>query len=96
MNTKDIQSEVVRYFGGFFMARENVNIDNQLKFINSFQLMFLKEEVLEIDKYISLKEITIVLKDFAKNKCLGLDEWTIEVFLHFIDIMGMYLVHLAE
>ena len=41
-------------------------------------------------------EIENVLKLFKKEKILGPDGWTVDLFLYFLNIMGEYLLAMVE
>ena len=49
-----------------------------------------------MQEHVTLKENLEALKQFKKEKSLGLNEWTVKLFLHFFDIMGQELLDLVE
>jgi len=45
---------------------------------------------------VTLEEILWVLNSFKKDKYPGPNYWTMEIFIHFFDLMGQYLLDLVE
>ena len=68
---------------------------NQLMVLEQFPSLFTREEGLDLGKEINLEEIKKFLQNFAKDKSLGLDGWTVELFLAFFDILGKDLLEVA-
>lgn len=58
--------------------------------------MFSEEDDQDIVGPISLEEIFSVLKSFYRDKCLGPDGWTVEIFTHFHEIMAANLLKMVE
>ena len=54
------------------------------------------EDSISIGAPVTLLEIENILKNFAKSKSLNLDEWTIDFFLQFFDLVGQYLIKVME
>lgn len=50
----------------------------------------------ELIKVVSLEELEHTLKWFEKDKSLGLDDWSIEFYLAFFDIIGEDLLKIVE
>ena len=71
-------------------------IGNQLKVLEHFPSFFTKEEGLELGKEITIDEVQKVLSKFSKDKILGPDGWSVDFFLDFFDILGKYLLDVAE
>jgi len=58
--------------------------------------MFTKVDNEVINKPITMEQISKVLHSFSRDKYLGLDRWTVEILLHFLDIMGNDLLSMVE
>lgn len=54
--------------------------------IDPYPTMFRDEQNEELYRPV-FEELLKVMKSFKKDKCLGLDGWTIEFFLHFFDLV---------
>jgi hypothetical protein len=50
----------------------------------------------DLYKPVTLAELEAILKLFKKEKSPGPDGWTVELYLHFFEIMGEYLLALVE
>jgi hypothetical protein len=55
-----------------------------------------EEEVAMLERVVTMEEIVKVLKGFDKDKSLGPDEWTVEFFIFFIDLVGADLLEMVE
>lgn len=57
-----------------------------------------EDDHLNICRSITYEEMQmhIVLESFSRDKCPGLDRWSVELFLHFMDIMGLDLLQMVE
>lgn len=87
-----LQTEVVICFGNLYYARVDIEIDTQLKTINSYPTFFSLLDLEDIYKLVSKEEVGLVLKIFSKNKSPCLDSWIVEIFIHFFELMGEDLV----
>lgn len=58
--------------------------------------MFTSEDNDRLGQPIIREELTKILKECAKEKSLGLYGWGIEIFIHFIDLMILDLLVVAE
>jgi hypothetical protein len=91
-----IKSEVVNYFSTFFNEQGSQTYRAQLETIRLYPRIVLEEEVTTLEKVVSLEELSVVLKGFAKDKSLGPDGWTVEFFLFFFDLVGPDLLAMVE
>lgn len=82
-----MQLEVVKYFRGLYTTIEEVNIDNQLKVLESYPSIFMLEYVEYIGTLVTITELEKVLWTFSKDKIPRLDGCLVEIFLHFFDLM---------
>jgi hypothetical protein len=58
--------------------------------------MVTNEEALALESPCSKEELFAVLKGFTKEKSPGPDEWSVELYLHFFDIIGQDLLDVVE
>jgi hypothetical protein len=54
------------------------------------------DDSLTLDNPCTLLEILVALKSFSKDKSPGPDDWTVEFYLHFFDLVGPDLLELVE
>ena len=76
-----------KHFSDVFMDDRSTNIVDQLRVIRLFSTFTQDEEVNCFLEPITIQEVEAILKGFKKDKSLGPDGWTIELFLAFFDIM---------
>ena len=57
---------------------------------------FSPEEGWDMENKVELEEIKEVLSNIMKDKILGPDDWTIEFFFNFFDIVGKDLLRAIE
>ena len=86
----------MEYFGNLYKKQELTDIVGQMDYINEFPNMFSQEELLNLKKKVSSKEVKMVLKSFALDKSLGLDGWTPNFFLHFFDNFSKELTDMVN
>jgi len=58
--------------------------------------MFTSKDNDRSGQLVTREELTKILKECAKEKCLGLDGWVTELFIHFIDLMIPNLLEVVE
>jgi hypothetical protein len=61
-----------------------------------YSRMVTAEEVLALESPCTKEEILTVLKGFKKEKSPGPDGWSVELYIHFFDIMGQDLLDVVE
>ena len=76
------------YLKNIFKRDEQTSLEAQLKTVSLFPTFFNEEYILLIQGQVTLQEIQDFLKQFKREKSVGPDGWTVELFLHFFDIMG--------
>jgi hypothetical protein len=54
------------------------------------------EDLVQLERPCTKEDLWKILKDFAKDKILGLDSWTVEFFLHYYELVGEDLLGLVE
>lgn len=84
------------HFSNLYKDPGSCNIDDQLKIAKLFPSYFNAEDGMDINRPISLKEVEVNIKLFAKETSPGLNGWTIEFYLHFFDLLGSELVSAIE
>ena len=57
---------------------------------------FTYEEINEVGKHVTLQEVEKIVELMPKDKIPSLDGWTQDIFHHFFDIMGKYLLNEVE
>jgi hypothetical protein len=75
---------------------DSCHIEDQIETARLFPRMVTQEDATVLEKPCSLKEILVVLQGFSKDKSPGPDDWTIEFFLHFFDLVGQDLLEMVE
>jgi hypothetical protein len=63
---------------------------------NLYPKMLDINEAKELYKHVTLTELKVILKMFKKEKSLGPNGWSVELYLHFFEIMGEDLLDLVE
>lgn len=91
-----IQREAICFFSKLYREREEVYFEKQMGFINLFPDMVNEEVKDQMGSPITKGEILGVLKDLARDKSPGLDGWSVELFIHFQDIMMDELFKMVE
>ena len=85
---------VRRHFQVLFTDHGYLPIVDQM-WVN-YSILFSEDEGSRAVNLVSLDEIKIVLKGYAKSKILGSDGWNMELFLEFVDTMGLNLLVIVE
>eukprot|EP00253_Pinus_taeda_P026199 PITA_26199 len=70
--------------------------DSQVWVVNEYPKMFNEEDNLELFKVIMVEELTHAIKSMKENKSPGPNGWTMEFFVHFIDISQEDLLNMIE
>jgi hypothetical protein len=73
-----------------------VGISDQVETVGLFDYIVKEDDVVLLDSPCTKVEIWEVLKSFAKDKSLGPDEWIVEFFIHFFDLVGDDLLEMVE
>jgi hypothetical protein len=63
---------------------------------NLYPKMLDINEAEELYKHVTLTELEAILKMFKKEKSSGPDGWSVELYLHFFEIMGEDILDLVE
>lgn len=86
--TDDLLGEATRHFHDYYCDPKNTSLAEQFKVIKEYPRMFNDEEGMDIFRDVTLQDVENTLHGFAKDKSPGPDGWTVEIFIHFFDIMG--------
>lgn len=78
-----------KHFKAQYSAFDTENIDLQLEVLKTIQLFFNDDDNEEIDKPVSIAEIQETISKMPKEKSLGPNGWTQEIFYTFFDILGV-------
>jgi hypothetical protein len=93
---KAIAEEAVKYFKNFFKPSLNDISTEQVRVASQYPKMLDENEAGELYKPVTLLELEAILKLFKKEKSPGPDGWSVELYLHFFDLMGEDLLALVE
>jgi hypothetical protein len=88
--------EAIKYFKNFFKPYIHDITEEQVRVENLYPKMLDINEAEELYKHVTLTELEAILKMFKKEKSPGPDGWSVELYLHFFEIMGKDLLDLVE
>jgi hypothetical protein len=93
---KNIMEAAKNYFKKFFNESNETSITNQVKVVEYFPKMVIETEAENLYNPVGLEELRKVLKSFKVDKSPGPDGWTVEFFVHFLDLVGEDLLNMVE
>jgi hypothetical protein len=93
---QDLKSTIVNHFKPFFEANPSENLQTSVTVARLFPHTVTREDSLLLDNPCMLHEILVALKSFSKDKIPGPDDWTVEFYLHFFDLVGPNLLEIVE
>jgi len=91
-----LKKEASRHFKGLFKADDYTSPIDQVNIVKLFSTFVTEEDSLLIEHPCTKLEIWNTLKLFEKDKSLGPDDLTIELFTHFFYLLGDDLMELVE
>ena len=91
-----IKEAVIKHFKEIYKAQDTLNTAEQVKIADYYPKMFKEEDSTTLFQPVSLEELKNVLFKFKKEKSLGPDGWSIELYLHFFDLMCQDLLDVVE
>jgi hypothetical protein len=94
--TEDIKQVAHNHFKSFYQTDLDINLHDQIETAQLFPQMVTDEEARALDSPCTKEEILEVLKGFTKEKSPGPDGWTVELYLHYFDLMGQDLLDAIE
>jgi hypothetical protein len=95
-STEAIKTTTFTHFKAFYQEANASNINVQIETTSLFPKMVSDEEARVLETPCSLEEILEVIKGFKKEKSPGPDGWSVELYLHYFDIMGQDLLDVVE
>jgi hypothetical protein len=93
---ESIKEATVNFFKDFYKASTAPSMTEQCKLIELYPQMINEEEASTLFTPVSLEELKVVLLLFKKEKILGLDGWTVELFIFFFDLVGEDVLAMVE
>jgi hypothetical protein len=94
--TEDIKKAAYTHFQTFFQEDPLISIQDQTTTAQLFPQLVTDEEARALEAPCTKEEIYQVLKDFKREKSPGPDGWTVELYLHFFELMGPDLLEAIE
>jgi hypothetical protein len=85
---KNIKSEAVKHFKNFFKEQGDPSTIDQVRVAAKFSRLITEVEAEVLYAPIQLVELRDILSKFKVDKSPGPDDWTVEFFLHFFDLVG--------
>jgi hypothetical protein len=92
----DIGATTFIFFKSLYKEKEKEDTLAQLQVIKEVPCFFSDEESNDLGRQITLQEVEKIVELMPKDKSLGPDGWTQELFHHFFDIMGSDLLVVVE
>jgi hypothetical protein len=93
---EEIKGEAIRYFKKLYVVDDSRAHVDQANLARLFNRFVTADDNAVIDRVITKQEIQDILSNFAKDKSLGLDGWTVEFFTLYFDVVGDDLLDLVE
>ena len=93
---KGLKDLGVKYFSDIFRDDHQTNIVAQLKVIRLFPSFIYPDETERFSLHITLGEIEHALRSFKRDKIPRPNDWQVEFFLDFFDILGNDLLDVVE
>eukprot|EP00253_Pinus_taeda_P035349 PITA_35349 len=84
------------FFHNFVKDSGEATIAEVIRTAQCFPRFIEEEEAEELSTPVSKEEVEAVMKNMAKDKSPGPDGWTIELFLHFFDLIGSEITDVVE
>jgi hypothetical protein len=91
-----IKEAAAQHFKAFFQVPNAPSLNAQVELASRFPNMVTAEEALALESPCTKEELLTVLKGFKREKSPGPDGWSVELYLHFFDIMGQDLLDVVE
>jgi hypothetical protein len=91
-----LQKMAFKHFKAQYRAIDSENIDTQLNVLKTVPHFFNDEDNVEIGKPVTIAELKETISNMPKEKSLGPNGWTQELFHKFFDILGVDLLKAVE
>eukprot|EP00253_Pinus_taeda_P008007 PITA_08007 len=85
-----------RHFQSLFSDSGEATIGEVMRTTQCFPSFFEEDEAEELSSPVTKDEIESAMKNMGKDKSPGPDGWTIELFLHFFDLIGSEVTDVVE
>jgi hypothetical protein len=94
--TEDIKHAAHNHYKSVYQEEIDINLHDQIETARLFPQMVTDEEARALESPCTKEEILEVIKGFTKEKSLSPDGWTVELYLHYFDLMGQDLLDAIE
>jgi hypothetical protein len=94
--TEDIKHAAHNHYKSVYHQEIDINLHDQIETARLFPQMVTDEEARALESPCTKEEILEVIKGFTKEKSLSPDGWTVELYLHYFDLMGQDLLDAIE
>eukprot|EP00253_Pinus_taeda_P010189 PITA_10189 len=84
------------HFHNLFADQGEITIAEVIKTAQCFPRYMEEEEAEDLHRPVTKEEVESVIKSMAKEKSPGPDGWTIELFLHFFELIGAEITDVVE
>lgn len=85
-----------RHFQSLFADSGEATIAEVIKTAQCFSRFVEEEEAEDLSSPVTEEEVESIIKSMAKEKSPGPDGWSIELFLHFFDLIGAEITEVVE
>eukprot|EP00253_Pinus_taeda_P028429 PITA_28429 len=92
----DLSGLGLRHFQRIFSDSGEATITEVMRIAQCFPRFIEEDEADELSTPVSKEEVEAAMKNMGKEKSLGPDGWTIELFLHFFDLTGFDITEVVE
>eukprot|EP00253_Pinus_taeda_P030772 PITA_30772 len=92
----DLSGLVQRHFQRIFSDSGEATIAEVMRTAQCFPRFIEEDEATELSIPITKEEVEAAMKNMAKDKSPSPDGWTIELFLHFFDLIGFEITDVVE
>ena len=92
----EIKSTTFTHYKTFFQAPPAPSFAAQAAIASVFPRMVSQEEALLLQSPCTKEELFEVIKSFKRENSPGPDGWSVELFLHFFDLMAQDLLDVVE
>jgi hypothetical protein len=93
---KNIANFGINHFGNLFMELEHEDIGFMLKVLENFPIFVEDDENVDLLWPVSMDRLLGIINYFQKYKILGLDGWTMKLFVNFFSTVGTDLLRVVE
>jgi hypothetical protein len=91
-----LKAAATNHFKSFYGATEHKNLHDPVYVARLFPRSVTVEDSQHLDSPCTIHEVRDALNSFSKDKSPSPDDWTVEFFLHFFELVGTDLLELVE